>query len=197
VYSDVISGFLWNRVFRCRVFRRQGLHDTAFGVGESLHSGFGAEYERAHHARSASSTVDHAQVVPGHLTIFSPPHHLARSLDDVPEPARPANRLTGGKLPSVCVNRERSFIGCVHGLIKGANLALFAESGIFEADGREDGVSIVELGKLDVSRAVTCHLVSFARRDGNRRRSDAFSLPDGVVVADSGGRSQDVNRRIG
>jgi hypothetical protein len=101
VYSDVISGFLWNRVFRC-----QGLPDTAFGVGESLHSGFGAEYERAHHARGASSTVDHAQVVPGDLTIFGPPHHLARSLDDVPEPPRPANRLTGGKLSSVCVNRE-------------------------------------------------------------------------------------------
>ena len=34
--------------------------------------------------------------------------------------------------------------------------------GIFEADGREDGVSIVELGKLYVSRPVTRHLVGLA-----------------------------------
>ena len=138
-----------------------GLVFIIVGIGR-LSGGFGAEYERAHHARGAPSTVDHAQVVLGNLTLPGPSHHLTNSLDDVSESSGPAHGLSGGKLSAIGVYGKLALVGCVHGIIKGANLALFAESSIFEADGREDGVSIVELGKLYVSRPVTRHLVGLA-----------------------------------
>ena len=70
------------------------------------HGGFGAEYERAHHARGAPSTVDHTQVVFSDLPVFGTSHHLTRSFDDVPETSCSANRLTGGQLSAIGVDRE-------------------------------------------------------------------------------------------
>ena len=53
----------------------------------------GTENQRAHFARCAASTIHHAQVVSGDLTLSSLPHYLASAFDDMAEPSR-QSRLT-------------------------------------------------------------------------------------------------------
>src|SRR5262245_58270559 len=112
--------------------------------------GLRAKYERAHHARGTPSTVDHCQVVLSHLALPGAAHNLARRLNHVSEPSGATYWLATRYLATVSVHGEAAFIGRIDGIKEWANLALFAEASIFEAHGREDGVSIVE---FEIGRA--------------------------------------------
>ena len=52
-----------------------------------LHGFFGAEHERANHARGAASAVDECDVLLFDLAVACFAHDLARCLDDVAEAA--------------------------------------------------------------------------------------------------------------
>ena len=64
-----------------------------------------------------------------------------------PRAARPIAAPVG-------IYRECTLIGCVYFVEEGSDLALFTESGIFEAHGLKDGVSIIEFSELNVLGAV-------------------------------------------
>src|SRR5262249_22396341 len=125
------------------------VYSVAMALLLCLHCGFRAKYERAHHARGTPSTVDEAQGVLGHLALSSPANNLAGRLNHVSEPTRPTHRLATRDLAAVSIDREAPFVGRIHRIKEGANFSLLAESSIFEAHGREDGISIVDFGELD------------------------------------------------
>jgi len=123
--------------------------------------GIRAKYERAHHARGTPSTVDEAQGVLGNLALSSPAHDLAGRLNDVSETTGPTYRLATGNLAAIRVNGKAPFVGRIHRVEEGADFSLLAESSIFEAHGREDGVSIVDFGEVDILGSVPRHLKGF------------------------------------
>src|SRR5262249_51691286 len=145
--------------------------------------GLRAKYERAHHARGTPSTVDHGQVVLGDLTLSGATHNLARRLNHVSETTRPAHRLAARYLAAVSVHGEAAFVGRIDGIKERANLALLTEASIFEAHGREDGVSIVEFGKLDILWPIARHLIGLAGRGNHGRGRYPGTLPDRIVIA--------------
>ena len=124
--------------------------------------GLRAKYERAHHARGTPSTVDEAQGVLGDLALSSPAHDLADRLNYVSETASPTHRLAAGDLATVSIDGEAPFVGRIDSIEEGADFSLLAESSIFEAHGREDGVSIVDFGELDILGPIPCHLKGLA-----------------------------------
>jgi len=121
-----------------------------------------AKYERAHHARGTSSAVDEAQGVFGDLAFSSPAHNLAGCLNYVSETTSPTYRLAGGDLTTVGIDGKAPFVGRIDRIEEGADFSLLAESSIFEAHGREDGVSIVDFGEVDILGSVPRHLKGFA-----------------------------------
>src|SRR5262245_34925034 len=159
--------------------------------------GLRAKYERAHHARGTPSTVDEAQGMFGNLALSSPAHDLAGRLNHVSKTTRPTHRLATGDLATISIDGEASFVGRIHRIKEGTNFSLLAESGIFEAHGREDGISIVDFGKLDVLRPIPCHLKGLARRDDNGRGGHTRTLPDGVVVGGTRSGAQEIHGRQG
>ena len=138
------------------------VYSVAMALLLCLLCGFRAKYERAHHARGTPSTVDEAQGMLGNLALSSPAHNLAGRLNDVSETTGPAHRLATGDLAAVGIDREAPFVSRIHSIKEGANFPLLAESSIFEAHGREDGISIVDFGKLDVLGPIPCHLKGLA-----------------------------------
>ena len=159
--------------------------------------GFRAKYERAHHARGTPSTVDEAQGVLGNLALSSPAHDLAGRLNHVSETTRPAHRLATGDLAAVGIDREAPFVGRIYSIEEGTNFSLLAESGIFEAHGREDGISIVDFGELDVLSPIPGHLKGLAGRDDHGCGGHPGTLPDGVVVGGTRPGTQKVHGRLG
>src|SRR5215471_4211508 len=149
----------------------------------ALLRGLRAKYERAHHARGTPSTVDHRQVVLSDLALPSAAHNLARRLNHVSEPPSSAHWLAARYLATISVHGEGAFVGRIDGIKERANFALLAEASIFEAHGREDGVSIVEFGELDILWAIARHFVGLARRDNHGCGRHPGALPDGIVVA--------------
>src|SRR5215813_11591386 len=131
------------------------VYSVAMALLLCLLCGFRAKYERAHHARGTPSTVDEVQGVLGNLALSSPAHDLAGCLNDVPETTRPAHRLATGDLAAVGIDGEAAFVGRIHRIKEGTDFSLLAESSIFEAHGREDGISIVDFSKLDVLRPIS------------------------------------------
>jgi len=158
------------------------VYSVAMAILPCLLCGLRAKYERAHHARGTPSTVDEAQGVLGNLALSSPAHDLAGRLNHMSKTASPTHRLAAGDLAAVGIDREAPFVGRIHRIEEGANLSLLAESSIFEAHGREDGISIVDFGKLDVLGSVPCHLKGLTGRDDNGRGGHPGTLPDGIVV---------------
>src|SRR5262249_52878195 len=142
-----------------------------------LFCGLRAKYERAHHARGTPSTVDHCQVVLGDLTLPGAAHNLAHRLDHVSETTSPAHRLAAGYLATVSIDGEAAFVGRIDGIKERANLTLLAETGIFEAHGREDGISIVEFSKLHILWPIARHLIGLAGRDHHGRGRHSGALP--------------------
>jgi hypothetical protein len=155
-----------------------------------LQCGLSAEYERAHHARGTASTVDKGKVVLRDLPLPGPPHDLTGRFDDVPKATGAADRLSGGYLAAIGIDRKTAFIGGVDRIVKGSDLTFFAKTGIFEAHGREDGISIVHFGKLYILRPVTGHLERLAGGDDHRCGGDPGALPDHIVIGNTGTGTQ-------
>jgi len=149
-----------------------------------------AEYERAHHAPGAASTVDKGKVVLGDLPLPCPPHDLTGRFDDMPKSTGAANRLPGRYLTTISVNRKTTFVSGVNRIVKGSNLTFFAKTGIFEAHGREDGVSIIHFGELYILRPIARHLKRLAGGDGYRCGGEPGTLPDCVVIGNAGPGAQ-------
>ena len=138
------------------------VYSVAIAMLLCLLCGLRAKYERAHHARGTPSTVNKAQGVLGNLALSSPAHDLAGCLNHVPKTTRPTHRLATRDLATVGIDGEAPLVGRIDRIEEGANFSLLAESGIFEAHGREDGISIVDFGELDVLGSVPCHLEGLA-----------------------------------
>src|SRR5690242_5453848 len=118
-----------------------------------LDGGARTEHQRAHHARGAASAIHRGEIVPRHLSIAGFTHDLAGGLHAVAEAARVAARLAARQLAAVGVDRKGSLDGGVGGLIEVPDLALLANTRVFEAHGHENGVSVIEFQELHVSRA--------------------------------------------
>src|SRR4030095_8089469 len=158
------------------------VYSVAIAMLPCLLCGFRAKYERAHHARGTPSTVDEAQGVLGNLALSSSAHDLAGRLNHVSKNTRPNHWLANRDLAAVGIDREAPFVGRIHRIKEGANVSLLAESSIFEAHGREDGITIVDFGELDVLGPIPCHLKGLTGRDDHGRGGHPGTLPDGVVV---------------
>ena len=150
-----------------------------------LQCGFGAKYERAHHARGTASTIDEGQVVLGDLALPCPSHHLPGGFNDVPKTTGAANRLASGYLTAIGIDRKTAFVGGVDRIVKRANLPFLTEAGIFEAHGREDGISIIHFGELHLLRSIAGHLKRLTSGDGDRGGGDSGTLPDHIVIGDT------------
>src|SRR4030095_14938146 len=87
------------------------VYSVAMAILPCLLCGFRAKYERAHHARGTSSTVDEAQGVLGNLALSTPANDVAGRLNHVSKPTRPAHRLATGDLAAVRIDREAPFVG--------------------------------------------------------------------------------------
>ena len=83
-----------------------------------------------------------------------------------------------GKLSAVCVHRKSALVSSVCRFEEGANFSLLYEACIFEAHGHEDGVSVVEFGKIHVCRCVASHLECSWRRHRGGRYRNVRGLPD-------------------
>src|SRR5262245_51830622 len=116
------------------------VYSVAMAILPCLLCGFRAKYERAHHARGTPSTVDEAQGMLGDLALSSSAHDLAGRLNHVSKTPCPAYRLATGDLAAIGIDREAPLVGRIHRIKEGANFSLLAESSIFEAHGREDGI---------------------------------------------------------
>src|SRR5262249_34211497 len=99
------------------------------------------------------------------------------------ETPSPTHGLAAGDLAAVSVHGEAAFVSCIDGIKERANLALLAKASIFEAHGREDGISIVEFGKLDILGPIARHFIGLASRDDDGRGGHPGALPDRIVVA--------------
>ena len=117
----------------------------------------GPENKRAHFARGAASTIHQTQVVVLDLALTRLAHDLAHPFDHVTETARQA-RLATRELTTIGINRETAFICRISGFVKRTDLTLFAKPSIFEAHGREDGISIIKFGELHILRSIPGHL---------------------------------------
>ena len=133
-----------------------------------LQSGLGAKYERAHHAPGTASTIDEGKVVLGDLALPCPSHDLTGRFNDMPKTTGATNRLPGRYLTAIGINRKTAFVGGVNRIVKWTNLTLFAKTGIFEAHGREDGISIIHFGELHIFRPIGGHLKRLAGGDSYR-----------------------------
>src|SRR5262249_10848627 len=173
------------------------VYSVAIAILPCLHCAFRARYARAPQPRGTPSTVDEARVVFSPLALSSPAHDLAGCLNHVSETTRPTHRLATGDLAAVSIDREAPFVGRIHRIKEGANLSLLAESGIFEAHGREDGISVVDLGELDVLGPIPGPLKGFTGRDDNRCGGHPGTLPEGVVVGGTRPGAQEVHGRLG
>ena len=173
------------------------IYSAAIALLPSLLCGIRAKYERAHHARGTSSAVDEAQGVFGDLAFSSPAHDLAGRFNHVSKTASPAYRLAGGDLTTVGIDGKAPFVGRIDSIEEGTDFSLLAESSIFEAHGREDGVSIVDFGELHVLGSIPCHLKGLAGRDDDGRGGQPGALPDGVVVRDTRPGAQQIHGRMG
>lgn len=149
-----------------------------------------AKYERAHHAPGAASTVDKGQVVLGDLPLPGPSHDLTGRFNDMPKPTGATNRLTGRYLTAIGVNGKTAFVGGVNRIVKGSDLTFFAKTGIFEAHGREDGISIIHFGELHILRPIAGHLKRLAGRNSYRCGGEPGALPDRVMIGDTGAGAQ-------
>src|SRR4029453_9502577 len=158
------------------------VYSVAMAILPCLFCGFRAKYERAHHARGTPSTVDEAQVVLGNLALSSPAHDLAGRLNHVSKTARATHRLATGDLAAVGIDGEAPFVGRINRIKEGTDFSLLTETSIFEAHGREDGISIVDFGELDVLGPVPCHLKGLAGRADHGCGGHPGTLPDGIVV---------------
>src|SRR5262249_44502587 len=172
-------------------------YSVAIAFLPCLLCGLRAKYERAHHARGTPSTVDHCQVVLGDLALPGPAHNLAGRLDHVSETPGPAHRLATRYLAAVSVHGEAALVGRIDGIKKRANLALLAEASIFEAHGREDGISIVEFGELYILWPIAGHLIGLTGRNDDRRSGHPGALPDRIVVAGTRPSTQQVYGWLG
>lgn len=110
--------------------------------------------------------------MPWNLALTGPSHDLAHAFDDVPEPAC-QTRLPAGKLAAIGVDGKTSLIGGISGFIKRTDLTLLDKTRIFEAHGREDGVSIIEFSELDILGPIAGHLKGSGCRYLDRRRGDS------------------------
>src|SRR5712692_3991806 len=173
------------------------VYSGAIAILLCLLCGLRAKYERAHHARGTSSAVDEAQGVFGDLAFSSPAHDLAGRLNHVSETTSPAYRLAGGDLTTVGIDGKAPFVGRIDRIEEGADFPLLAESSIFEAHGREDGVSIVDFGELHVLWSIPFHLKGLAGRDDDGCGGHPRALPDGVVVCDTRPGAQQIHGRMG
>jgi hypothetical protein len=173
------------------------VYSVAIAILPCLHCGLRAKYERAHHARGTPSTVDEAQGVLGNLALFSPAHDLAGRLNHMSETTRPTHWLATGDLATVGIDGEAPFVGRIYRIEEGANFSLLAESSIFEAHGREDGISIVDFGELDVLGPIPRHLKGLAGRDDHGRGGHPGTLPDGIVVGGTRSGAQEIHGRLG
>lgn len=84
-------------------------------------------------------------------------HDLAHAFNHMAK-ATSQTRLTAGELTAIGVNRETTFVRCIGGFVKRTDLTFFHKSGIFEAHGREDSISIVKFSELHIFRTVPRHL---------------------------------------
>src|SRR5215510_11548517 len=173
------------------------VYSVAMAILPCLLCGLRAKYERAHHARGTPSTVDKAQGMLGNLALSSPAPDLAGGLNHVSKTACPAHRLATRDLAAVGIDGKAPFVGRIYRIEEGANFALLAESGIFEAHGREDGISIVDFGELDVLGPIPCHLKGLTGRDDHGCGGHPGTLPDGIVVGGTRAGAQEIHRRLG
>lgn len=155
-----------------------------------LQSGLRAEYERAHHAPGTASTVNEGKVVLGDLPLPCPSHDLTGRFNDMPKATGTANRLPGRYLTAIGINRKTTFVGGVNRIVKGPDLTFFAKTGIFEAHGREDGISIIHFGELHILRPIAGHLKRLAGRNSYRCGGEPGALPDRVVIGHAGTGAQ-------
>jgi len=96
----------------------------------------------------------------GHLPFIGSAHNLADTFNHVAEATGTTHRLATGKLAAIGVYREFTSICRIHRIEKGTNLALVTYSGIFEAHGLKDSVSIVKFCEFNVLSAVPRHFQS-------------------------------------
>jgi hypothetical protein len=100
--------------------------------------------------------------VVGDLPFPCPAHNLAGRFNDVSKSASTANRLTRRYLTAIGIDRKTPSIGGIHGIVEGPDFTLLAKTRIFEAHGREDGISIVDFGELNILWPVPRHLKRLA-----------------------------------
>ena len=79
-------------------------------------------------------------------------------------PPAPPTGWPAGDLATIGIDGEASLVGGIDRIIEGADLTFLTESRIFEAHGREDGISVIELGELNILRPITSHLIGLAGR---------------------------------
>ena len=151
-----------------------------------LQCGLRAKYERAHHAPGAASTIDEDKVIPSDLALPCPPHDLTGRFNNVSKATSATNWLPGRYLTAIGINRKTAFVGSVNRIVKWTYLTFFAKTGIFEAHGREDGISIIHFGKLHILRPIVSHLKRLAGGDGYRCGGEPGTLPDRVVIGNTG-----------
>jgi hypothetical protein len=100
--------------------------------------------------------------VVGDLPFSCPAHNLAGCFNDVSKSASAANRLTRRYLTAIGIDWKTPFIGGIHGIVKGTDFTLFAKTRIFEAHGREDGISVVNFGELHILWPIPRHFKRLA-----------------------------------
>ncbi len=154
-----------------------------------LEGGARTEHQRAHHACGAPSAIHERQIVAGHLPFTGLAHDLASRLHYVPEATGVAYRLAARELPAVGIDGKGPLVGGVGVPVEVADLTLLADSRIFEAHGREDGVSVVEFGELHLPGAVARHLQGSTARHDHRAEGDVLLLPDGGVGGSTDARA--------
>jgi len=108
--------------------------------------------------------------VPGHLASSRLTADLPGGLNDLLGAAGAHGvQLPRAKLAAIGVDGEIALVGGVVAVQEVPDLSLGAQPGIFEAHGLENGVSVVEIGELDVLRRIPRHLKGAPRRVPHRR----------------------------
>ncbi len=121
----------------------------------------------------------------GDLPLPSATHQLTHPFYDVSEAASTTHGLAGGYLTAVSIDRKAPVIRGINRVIERTDFTLLAESGIFEAHGREDGISIIHFGELHLLRSIAGHLKRLTSGDGDRGGGDSGTLPDHIVIGDA------------
>ena len=121
-----------------------------------LESVLGPEDQRAHFTRCTPSTINQTQIVFLNLSATGFLHYLAGSFNNMTKsPRKP--RLTSRELSSVSVDRKFALVCCIGGFVKRSYSTFFYQSGVFEAHGREYGVSIIKLRELYIAWFISGH----------------------------------------